>query len=199
MLLNGVNIFKLGNSFKLKNGITIYTDPYAVYDEDKADIILISHEHADSCSVADVEKLLKDDTVVITTESCALRLGRTVNIAKPGDELEFFGVKIQPVHAYNPDVNKRFHIKGNGIGFILKLKDTVIYYSGHTDFIPEMRELGRVDIALLAIGHPEVMDITDAEEAVNAIKAPVVIPFYYLGDEADRLRQLAASSKVVIL
>jgi L-ascorbate metabolism protein UlaG (beta-lactamase superfamily) len=58
------------------------------------------------------------------------------------------------------------------------MEGKTIYHAGDTDFIPEMRELGRVDVALLPIGGKFTMDIEEAVEAAIAIDPWVVIPIH---------------------
>jgi len=55
-----------------------------------------------------------------------------------------------------------------------------IYPAGDTDFIPEMRELGRVDAGMLPIGGTFTMDIQEAIEVAVAIKPKAVIPMHHL-------------------
>ena len=55
------------------------------------------------------------------------------------------------------------------------MKGKTIYHAGDTDFIPEMKELSDIDVALLPIGGTFTMDIQEAVEAAIAIKPEVVI------------------------
>jgi L-ascorbate metabolism protein UlaG (beta-lactamase superfamily) len=60
----------------------------------------------------------------------------------------------------------------------IKAGDKTIYHAGDTSFIPEMRELGEVDVALLPIDGKFRMDIDEAVEAAMAIKSAFVIPVH---------------------
>jgi len=62
--------------------------------------------------------------------------------------------------------------------FKIKTKDKTIYHAGDTDFIPEMKEFGNIDAALLPIGGIFTMDIDEAVEATLAIKPKIVIPMH---------------------
>ncbi|MDH4010492.1 MAG: MBL fold metallo-hydrolase, partial [Desulfobacterales bacterium] len=53
-----------------------------------------------------------------------------------------------------------------------------IEYAGDTNFIPEMKKLGRVDLALLPIGGSFTMDLAEALRAAMAINPKVTIPMY---------------------
>ena len=57
------NIHWLGHdTFRIEGEQLIYTDPFNIKKKDKADIILITHEHRDHCSPEDVKKIQGPDT-----------------------------------------------------------------------------------------------------------------------------------------
>lgn len=173
------NIRWLGHSgflIKAKNKI-IVIDPYEIGDVDKADILLVTHEHFDHCSIADIAKVQKDDTVIITEPQAAAKLSGDVRVVKPGDSVEVFGIKISAVSAYNTD--KDFHPKENAwLGFIIDVDQTRIYHSGDTDLIEEMSDMD-VDIALLPVSGIYVMTWEQAVEAVKKIGPKIAIPMHY--------------------
>ena len=55
------------DTFKFEGETIIYTDPYNIRGKDKADIILITHEHYDHCSEEDIEKLRLKNAVLKST------------------------------------------------------------------------------------------------------------------------------------
>ena len=58
--------FQLGEMVNGKFEQVIYFDPFKIPDDQpKADIIFISHEHFDHCEPESIEKLLKDETIVV--------------------------------------------------------------------------------------------------------------------------------------
>jgi len=73
-----------------------------------------------------------------------------------------------------------------GVGYLIVMEGKTIYNAGDTDFIPEMRELGQVDVALLPIGGTFTMDIGEAVDAAIVINPKVVIPMHRF--EADPQR-----------
>ena len=177
------NIFWLGHdSFRFKGEKVVYIDPWKLAaGAEKADLILVTHEHHDHFSRDDILKISKADTVIMAPESVATQLGGKTIVAKPGNKLTAAGVAIEVVPAYN--TNKKFHPKSAGhVGYILTLNGKRIYHSGDTDLIPEMAEL-HVDIALLPVSGTYVMTAVEAAEAANTIKPALAIPMHY-GDSA---------------
>jgi L-ascorbate metabolism protein UlaG (beta-lactamase superfamily) len=140
---------------------------------EKADIILVTHNHGDHCSPPKTQKLRKKDTVVIAPKNCASRIGGSVRTLKPGEEITLDDVRIEAVEAYNikrfKPSGKPWHPKGYGVGYLIKTEGKTIYHAGDTDFIPEMRHLKNVDLALLPTGDKYTMDNAEAAEATIAI------------------------------
>jgi L-ascorbate metabolism protein UlaG (beta-lactamase superfamily) len=173
------NIFWLGHdSFRLKGKKVVYIDPWKLAPgAEKADVILVTHDHYDHFSKDDIAKISKADTVVVAPPVVANQLGPKTLVAKPGDQLSAAGVIIEVVAAYNP--NKKFHPKSAGhVGYIVTLNGKRIYHSGDTDLIPEMAQI-KADIALLPVSGTYVMTAVEAAEAASTIKPTLAIPMHY--------------------
>ncbi len=181
--INNVEITWLGHAgFMLEYaGFVIYIDPYVLADRDfeKADFIIITHEHYDHCNVDIINKLSDDKTKIIAPPACISKLERDINIILSNQKKVLEGFEIKSVPAYN--IEKSFHPKNSGNGYILTLGETKIYHAGDTDFIPEMIDLAseQIDIALLPVGGTYTMDIKQAVKAVEAIKPKAVFPMHY--------------------
>jgi L-ascorbate metabolism protein UlaG (beta-lactamase superfamily) len=93
-----------------------------------------------------------------------------------GEEEKLEGLTVKTVPAYN--IDKPFHPRGSGAGYIIEIDGVKIYHAGDTDFIPEMKEI-EVDVALIPVGGKYTMDLEQAKEALEAIKADKVIPMHY--------------------
>ena len=183
-------------SFKIKGKTkVVYIDPWKLKGSpEAADIILIGHSHYDHLSAPDVEKVQKPSTVIITTSDCASGLKGNIRIIKPGSTVVVDDVTVQAIPAYN--VNKAFHPKSNEwVGFILTLDGERLYYASDTDFIPEMKALKNIEIALLPIGGTYTMNANEAAQAAKNINPRIVVPYHY-GDiigtkeDAERLASL---------
>jgi L-ascorbate metabolism protein UlaG (beta-lactamase superfamily) len=169
----------------------IYIDPYQLKKhEPKADLILVSHAHFDHLSKEDLDKLVKDSTVIVGPKAVVSELGRGVALA-PGESKEFDGIRVTAVHAYN--VNKfsspgnPFHPKGEGVGYVLEIEGQKLYHTGDSDHIPEMEGL-EPDIVFVPVSGTYVMTAEEAVQAVKAMRAKKAIPMHYgaiVGSEDD--------------
>lgn len=146
----------------------------------KADLILITHEHHDHLDPEAVKTLMKEDTIVITNANSAKILGFG-DIMHNGDKKELSdGITIEAVPAYNttPD-HLQFHPKGRDNGYILNLGGLRVYIAGDTEVIPEMKDLGNIDIAFLPCNQPYTMTPEQLIEAAKIIKPKVLYPYHY--------------------
>lgn len=176
-----------------------------VETSEKADIILVTHNHGDHCSPPKIEKLRKKDTVVVAPKDCAKRIDG-VKTLKPDEEITVDGVKIVAIEAYNTKrfkpSGKPWHPRGYGVGYLIKAEGKTIYHAGDTDFIPEMRSLKNIDLALLPTGDKYTMDNTEAAEAAVAIKPKTAMAMHtWETDREEFKKKVEAKSgiKVVLL
>ncbi len=202
-------------SFMIKDEKTgskiYYIDPFEFRPEgkEKADIIFITHAHFDHCSPETVKGLVKNDTAIVLVNGCSSlkNLSKTEILAEPNREYEVKGFRFRTVPAYNLKEDRlKFHPKENRwVGYIMEVNGMTLYHAGDTDFIPEMKNLGKVNVAMLPIGGTYTMDVDEAIEAANAIKADITVPMHYRRLNPEKYREIeekfrkGVKGKVVVM
>ncbi|TFH37456.1 MAG: MBL fold metallo-hydrolase, partial [Anaerolineales bacterium] len=141
-------------------------------------------------------------TRVYASPGAAAKLEGDVTVLVPGKRLDVGDLIIETVPAYN--TNKDFHPReSEHLGFILEAEGERLYFSGDTDFIPEMEALD-CQIALLPVSGTYVMTAEEAAQASRVIGADIFVPMHYdagvVGtiEDAQTFKELAAG-KVVLL
>ena len=201
MKIGEVELSWLGhNGFIITTGTSekrIAIDPYNVSEKiELVDIILITHEHYDHCSVKDIQKLSRGGTKVIGPAHIQSAITKVENVEihviEVGDVVDFEELKIEAVPAYclnkycDPAKKIVFHPKSEGYaGYVIKMGNVVIYHAGDTDLIPEMQKLtgygkqGNHFVALLPVSGQTVMTAEEAAEAAALLKPEIAIPMHY--------------------
>lgn len=165
------------DTFKFECEKIIYTDPYNIRKKDKADIILITHDHYDHCSQEDIGKIRSKETVIIATKDSANKLTGNLKVIRPGEKLTVSGVDIEAVPAYN--IDKTFHTRDRGwVGYIFSFKGLRVYIAGDTDYIPEMKNI-KADIVILPVSGTYVMTAEEAVKAALDIRPRIAIPMHF--------------------
>ncbi len=150
---------------------------------EKADLILVTHAHKDHAKDVTINRLWKQTTKLIAPRRCQKKLGKDMKVIVAGQQIDLAGIHIKAVDAYNrkkSGTGKIWHSQGSGVGYLIMVEDKQIYHAGDTDFIPEMKQLGPVDLALLPIGGTYTMDIDTAVQAALHIHPKIVIPMHHL-------------------
>ncbi|MEM3416280.1 MAG: MBL fold metallo-hydrolase [Candidatus Micrarchaeaceae archaeon] len=183
-------------------GKNVYIDPFNVKKEIKrADIIFITHPHFDHFDIASIKKIAGSDTYFVAPNDVAEKLPYSNRkIVAPNESWSMLGIDFKTVPAYNV-VKERLqnHPKAKGwVGYIINANGFSIYHAGDTDFIEEMKRIN-VDLALLPIGGTYTMDVNEAADAANSIKAKNVAPMHYkalLGQQGSRAAEEVFKDKV---
>ncbi len=188
-------LFWIGHAsfYARTRGRTIFIDPFMLSDSisESADLILITHPHFDHYSRKDIDRIVKDSTRIIAPRGCdGIEGYRNVQIVRPGDRVDFDGINIEAVPAYNVKKERlQNHPKANEwVGYIVDIEGMRVYHAGDTDFIPEMKEMKGLHAALLPMGGTYTMDVDEAIEAARAINAKYTVPMHYkmlLGKEGS--------------
>jgi L-ascorbate metabolism protein UlaG (beta-lactamase superfamily) len=161
-------------SFIIQGSPLIYINPWRVARSVfHADIVLITHNHYDHCSLADIEKLRGPHTIVIGNQQVANEIGDCM-VIRPWQSLTIDRACIKAVPAYSHD-DWRHPRSDGGLGFVISINLYDIYYAGDTELIPEMSQL-KPDIAILPIDGNGTLTVSDATEAVRQMHPRWAIP-----------------------
>ncbi len=193
---NMVNIQRLAHASVLIRGEnkTIYVDPYrpedlseevkGLYEEpERADILLITHEHQDHCDPSAFKNMLKTTTEIIAPKGCSEKIDKKFHIVEPEDNIKIKDVEIRTTHSYNEkrkrDSGEPFHPKGEGVGYIITIDEKTIYHPGDTENVLELRELDEdIDLAFLPIDGTYTMDVDEAVDLAKFFQPDQVVPFH---------------------
>ena len=176
-------------AFKIEtqDNMIIYIDPYQLSkDEEKADIIICSHEHGDHFDEDSIRKIRKDSTILLGPESISSKLskfnGKGLKLSEP---FKIENVIIELYPAYNikrmRKKNEPFHPKERKwAGVLIEAEGKKVYHAGDTERIPEMKDLTskEIDVAMLPCGGTYTMDFEESAEAAADINPKIVIPMH---------------------
>ncbi len=181
------------SSIRVQGNHVIYFDPFEI-EEDRhdADVIFITHDHYDHFDPISIEKILKEDTMMVIPRTSfdawsdsGLIVTQVIQM-DPGEKIDMGGMIIETIPAYN--ILKPFHPrKKNWLGYIVNFEGRKIYVAGDTDLTDEARQV-RCDIAFVPVGGKFTMNLDKAAELVNEIRPQIAVPTHYgnvAGREAD--------------
>ena len=162
----------------------IYFDPFEVREAlHDADVVFVTHDHFDHYSLKDIEKVSKENTVLVVPESILKKVKDArkfvcgIVSVKPKETTIVSDIPVEAVPAYN--VLKPFHPKMAGyLGYVVTVDRTRYYVAGDTDDTKDAYAV-QCDTALLPVGGKYTMDAKEAAALANAILPSIVIPTHY--------------------
>jgi len=180
---------KHGTFFMRWNNKDFYIDPIGGKNAFKKfpdpDVVMITHSHPDHFDLETL-KALGTKYKIIAPKAVAEKLPNShkeiTNIMSNGDKESFFDFSFQAISMYNTTESRmNYHPKGKGNGYIVANNGFKLYISGDTEVTPEMKELKKIDHALLCMNLPYTMNYKQAVEGVLSFKPKKVMPYHYRG------------------
>lgn len=144
------------SSIMFNKGKIIYIDPFKIdKNYNNADIIMITHNHYDHYSEVDVQKVRKENTVIVVPTDLAeavTKIGfgkQNTLVVEPNKKYSIENIKIETIPSYN--VNKQFHPKSNNwVGYIIEIDGVSYYIAGDTDITYENKKVN-CDVAFVPV------------------------------------------------
>ena len=167
------------------NGLQLYVDPVGEFDWDsqpKADAILVTHSHYDHLEMATIERLQKQNTVILCDKTSAEAFEHDcVTMLPRAISMPVEGVTVRAVAAYNTsEGHTDFHPKSReDCGYLITLGGTTIYIAGDTEDNEDVLALKDVDVAFLPVNQPYTMTVEQAARVVKAIQPKLFYPYHY--------------------
>ncbi len=178
--------------FEDSNGFTVYVDPWTEVmnepeNEEKADVIVSTHEHFDHFDEKAINAVRNRDTTVLSPEETVENVPDQLetHVLRPEETVEVEDRVFTGVEAYNTENYREpdevFHPRGLCTGVVFELDGVTFYHASDTDPIEEMKELQdkNIDVAFLPVGGHYTMNQDEALEAIKMIKPEKVVPIHY--------------------
>ena len=149
--------------------------------------ILISHVHHDHLDLPSLGRLDLSATVVVPAGAGDLvrRRGfRDVREVAAGDELGLGALRVRATYAEHESPWRYGAGRTKALGYVIAGTRNV-YFAGDTDLFEGMRELGRIDVALLPVAGwgprlpPGHLSPWSAAEALELIQPHAAIPIHW--------------------
>lgn len=200
---------------------TILIDPFIqgnaltdlIVEEEKPDVILLTHGHNDH--VGDTVEIAKAcDALVIAPNELAVYLGlqgvktHGMNIGG-AKEFAFGTVKFtQAFHSSSYQTEDNIFIyTGMPAGILLTVEGKTIYHAGDTALFSDMALLGKrhpIDVAFLPIGDNFTMGPEDAAYAVELLNPKVAVPIHFntfppIEQDPEKFKVLVTAHEVKIM
>ncbi len=196
--LGEITVLLMGHASILINwqGKNIFVDPYSnVADYSKqpqADLVLLTHHHYDHLDEDALKYIVNKSTIFVTSGGCKGTIDNA-NVIAPGESFTYGDITIDALYAYNI-LNRRedgepFHPRGEGNGYILNFGGYRVYIAGDTELIPEMKELGEIDLAFLPKNLPYTMSDEMFVEAVKTVMPKNLFAYHYFKIDIEKLKE----------
>lgn len=168
-------------SIKISSSNIIYFDPYLIENDYKdADYIFITHDHYDHYQIESINKILKDNTIIIMPECMkdeTLNFKNNIVFVSANNNYQIGDINFDVIPSYN--IQKPFHPKEKGyVGYNIKIDNEYLYVMGDTDITNEAKNV-KTDICFVPIGGKFTMDVNEAIDYINLIKPKVAVPIHY--------------------
>ena len=178
--------------FILSGSKKIVIDPMPLGENIDADIVLITHAHADH--LGDFPEKFPKTYASHELAGWLLKRGVDAVGMNIGGTAVEDGVSITMVHAEHSNSLEENGVPvymGEPCGFVISMDAACVYHAGDTGLFSDMKLIGSLyhpDVSLLPAGGHYTMGPAEAMMAAEFVGAPLVIPMHYNTFPANSLR-----------
>lgn len=174
------------------NNETIYVDPVGgiepFINQQKPTIVLITDIHSDHYDYNTLKYIDLNETIFIAPQAVVDKFPEDFKpmhkVLNNGESTIIKEIPIKALPMYNlREEALKYHPKGRGNGYVLKLGNKHVYISGDTEDITEMRNLKNIDMAFVCMNLPYTMTVESAADAVLEFKPKQIYPYHYRGTD----------------
>ena len=173
------NVLVYHSSIRVEKGQIIYFDPFKISEvSHDADIIFITHSHYDHYSPEDIDKIIKEDTIIVAPAEMKKEIKyNNVVLVEPGNDYKVKEINFSTIWAYN--IGKPFHPKSNKwVGYVVEINEEKYYVAGDTDLTEEAEKV-KCDVAFIPCGGMYTMNVEKAAKLANTIHPKIAVPTHY--------------------
>jgi len=164
--------------------------PIRARNIDRADVVLITHDHGDHAGGRTIPELIaRTHAVFVSTECAALKLrhlglpAERLRIARYGQPVRVGGITVIPTVARHEE--DAIHTqRGDCCGFIVRVAGVTIWHPGDTELLDEHLKMRDMDALLLPIS-PHLLGVEGAARLANVTHARHIIPCHYGTYDSD--------------
>jgi L-ascorbate metabolism protein UlaG (beta-lactamase superfamily) len=112
------------------------------------------------------------------------------------------GIEVEAVPMYKlvfgPATGKPFHHKVIGNGYVFRFGETRVYFSGHTECVPEMKVLRNMPVAFVAMNLPRTMPPAGAAACVREFPPKIVYAYDYCGQNTQEVADASKNTGIEV-
>ncbi len=167
----------------------------------KADQIWITDPLPEHLDLRAIREISKDSTQVIVDSASARYLEGLLSFVplRAGALITVDGISIQAVPAYRAEMlpdGPRLYV---GNSYLASFGDFKLFLAGDAHFIPDIADLGKVDVALLTLNDISSLSPEQAAGIARSLEPTFILPYQYRGQEPAVLGRLLVGTGTMVL
>ena len=167
----------------------------------KADQIWITDPLPEHLDVHAIRQISKDSTQLIVDPASARYLQGLLSFVplRPNSPIVVDGIGVQAIPTYRAEMlpdGPRLHL---GNSYLASFGDFRLFLAGEAHFIPDIEQIGSVDLALLTLDNLSSLSPEQAASIARSLEPTILLPYQYQDQEPAILGQLLVGSGTMVL